>query len=121
MGYVRGRVSEIVEEPDKRLRVRFEDTVTGRKNEELFDLVVLSAGLEASEGTAEIARVAGLQTTGGGFLKEYHPKLRPVDTPACRVVRVRHGARSEEHSGFDRAGQGGRGEGAGHAFRAATC
>jgi heterodisulfide reductase subunit A len=80
VNYVRGRVSEIVEEPDKQLRVRFEDTVTGRKNEELFDMVVLSAGLEASDGTAEIAHVAGLQTTGAGFLKEYHPKLRPVDT-----------------------------------------
>ena len=43
-------------------------------------MVVLSAGLEASDGTAEIAHVAGLQTTGAGFLKEYHPKLRPVDT-----------------------------------------
>ena len=78
--YVRGRVSEIIEEKDKSLRVRFEDTLTGRKSEELFDLVVLSAGLEASEGTADIAHVAGLQTAGAGFIKEYHPKLRPVDT-----------------------------------------
>ena len=78
--YVRGRVSEIIEEPDKSLRVRFEDTVTDKKNEELFDLVVLSAGLEASDGTADIARVAGLQTASAGFIKEYHPKLAPVDT-----------------------------------------
>ena len=78
--YVRGRVSEIIEEHDKRLRVRFEDTLTGRKNEELFDLVVLSAGLEASAGTADIAHVAGLQTAGAGFIKEFHPKLAPVDT-----------------------------------------
>ncbi len=78
--YVRGRVSEIVEEPDKRLRVRLEDTLTGRKSEELYDLVVLSAGREASEGTKDIARVAGLQTAGAGFIKEYHPKLAPVDT-----------------------------------------
>ena len=78
--YVRGRVSEIVQEPDRSLRVRIEDTLTGRKSEELYDLVVLSAGLEASEGTKDIARVAGLQTAGAGFIKEYHPKLRPVDT-----------------------------------------
>jgi len=78
--YVRGRVSEIIEEPDKSLRVRFEDTLTGRKSEELFDLVVLSAGLEASEGTKDIARVASLQTSSAGFIKEYHPKLAPVDT-----------------------------------------
>ncbi|MGA2618784.1 MAG: CoB--CoM heterodisulfide reductase iron-sulfur subunit A family protein [Thermoguttaceae bacterium] len=96
VNYVRGRVSEIAEEPDRRLRVRFEDTVTGRKNEELFDLVVLSAGLEASDGTAEIARIAGLQTTGAGFIKEYHPKLRPVDThrPGLFVCGTAQGPKS---------------------------
>jgi heterodisulfide reductase subunit A len=78
--YVRGRVGEILEEPDKSLSVRFEDTMTGRKYNERFDMVVLSAGLEASDGTRDIAHVAGLQTGGAGFIKEYHPKLRPVDT-----------------------------------------
>jgi len=78
--YVRGRVGEVQEEPDTSLRVRFEDTMTGRKQDEVFDLVVLSAGLEASDGTREIAQIAGLQTAGAGFVKEYHPKLRPVDT-----------------------------------------
>jgi heterodisulfide reductase subunit A2 len=78
--YVRGRIGEIQEEPDKSLRVRFEDTMTGRKYDEQFDMVVLSAGLEASDGTREIAHVAGLQTGAAGFIKEYHPKLRPVDT-----------------------------------------
>jgi heterodisulfide reductase subunit A2 len=78
--YVRGRTGEILEEEDKTLRVRFEDTVTGAKYDELYDMVILSAGLEASDGTAEIAHVVGLQTTTGGFIKEYHPKLRPVDT-----------------------------------------
>jgi len=78
--YVRGRVGEIYEEPDKSLSVRFEDTMTGRKYNETFDMVVLSAGLEASEGTRDIAHVAGLQTGAAGFIKEYHPKLRPVDT-----------------------------------------
>ena len=83
--YVRGRAGEILEEPDKSLLVRFEDTVTGRKNEELFDLVVLAAGLEASSGTTEIAHVAGLQQGSAGFIKEYHPKLRPVDTQRAGI------------------------------------
>ena len=83
--YVRSRVGEVMEEPDKSLRVRFEDTVTGRKNEELFDLVVLAAGLEASNGTTEIAHVAGLQQGAAGFIKEYHPKLKPVDTQRAGI------------------------------------
>lgn len=83
--YVRGRVGEIMEEADGGLRVRFEDTMIGRKQEELFDLVVLSAGLEASQGTRDIARVAGLQTATAGFIREYHPKLRPVDTQRAGI------------------------------------
>ena len=83
--FVRGRVGEILEEPDGGLRVRLEDTMTGRKHEELFDLVVLSAGLEASQGTRDIARVAGLQTAAAGFIREYHPKLRPVDTQRAGI------------------------------------
>ena len=78
--YVRGRVGEILEEKDGSLRVRLEDTMTGRKQEGVYDLVVLSAGLEASDGTRDIARVAGVQTGAGGFIREYHPKLAPVDT-----------------------------------------
>ncbi|HSL95904.1 MAG TPA: 4Fe-4S binding protein, partial [Thermoleophilia bacterium] len=78
--YVRGRVGEILEEKDGSLRVRLEDTMTGRKQEDVYDLVVLSAGLEASEGTRDIAHVAGVQTGAAGFIREYHPKLAPVDT-----------------------------------------
>jgi len=83
--YVRSRVGEISEEADRSLRVRWEDTISGVKTEELFDLVVLSAGLEASEGTTQIARVIGLQQGEAGFLKEYHPKLRPVDSQRAGI------------------------------------
>ncbi len=78
--YVRGRVGEIQEELDGSLTVRMENTMTGAKSEERYDLVVLSAGLEGSDGTRDIARVAGVQTAAAGFIREFHPKLRPVDT-----------------------------------------
>jgi len=78
--YVRGRVGEILEEQDGSLTVRMENTMTGRKSEEPYDLVVLSAGLEGSAGTQDIARVAGVQTAAAGFIREFHPKLAPVDT-----------------------------------------
>jgi heterodisulfide reductase subunit A len=83
--YLRGRTGEVLEEPDGSLRIRVEDSFTGRKVEELYDLVVLSAGLEASDGTTDIARVAGLQQGSAGFIKEYHPKLRPVDTQRAGI------------------------------------
>ncbi len=78
--YVRGRVGEILEEQDGTLTVRMENTMTGAKSEDSYDLVVLSAGLEGSEGTQDIARVAGVQTAAAGFIREFHPKLAPVDT-----------------------------------------
>jgi heterodisulfide reductase subunit A len=78
--YVRGRVGEILEELDGTLTVRMENTMTGTKSEEPYDLVVLSAGLESSKGTQDIARVAGVQTAAAGFIREFHPKLAPVDT-----------------------------------------
>ena len=40
----------MLEELDGSLTVRMENTMTGRKSEEQFDLVVLSAGLEGSKG-----------------------------------------------------------------------
>jgi len=83
--FVRGRVGELTEEPDGCLRARFEDSVAGRKYDETFDLVVLSAGLEASAGTRDIARVAGLQTDTAGFIRESHPKLRPIDTQRAGI------------------------------------
>jgi heterodisulfide reductase subunit A len=83
--YVRSRVGELATEPGEGLSIRFEDTVTGRKQWEKYDLVILSAGLEASSGTGDIAKVAGLQTHGAGFIKEYHPKLRPVDTQRAGI------------------------------------
>ena len=78
--YVRGRVGEILEEQDGSLTVRMENTMTGTKSEEPYDLVVLSAGLEGSKGSQDIARVAGVQTAAAGFIREFHPKLAPVDT-----------------------------------------
>jgi len=94
--YVRSRVGEYIEEKDGSIRIRWEDTVSGRKHEELFDLVVLSAGIEASEGTGQIARVVGLQQGAAGFLREYHPKLRPVDSqrPGIFIAGTAQGPKS---------------------------
>ena len=83
--YVRGRVSEIIEEKDKSLRVRFEDTLTGRKSEELFDLVVLSAGLEASEGTGTSRTWPACRPRGPASSRSTTPSCAPWtrSAPAC--------------------------------------
>ena len=77
--YIRGRPGEISREDDH-LVVRVEDTLTGIKEEIPTDLVVLSAALEASEGTLDAARILGVALTEDNFIKEKHPKMQPVAT-----------------------------------------
>lgn len=80
--FIRGRPGELMENPEnKKVIIRVEDTLTRKIIEKEFDLVVLSVGLVPSKGTIEIAEMLKLPRSSDGFLKEAHPKFRPVDTP----------------------------------------
>jgi len=80
--FIRGRPGELLEDPDtKKIIVRVEDTLTRKIIEKKFDLVVLSVGLVPSEGTKKIAELLKIPRSSDGFIKEAHPKFRPVDTP----------------------------------------
>ena len=76
---IRGRPGEVAREDDHML-VRLEDTITKEKLEIPTDLVVLSAALEASEGTVNAAETLGVPLTEDKFVKEKHPKMQPVAT-----------------------------------------
>ncbi len=79
--FIRGRVGEIIENEDKTLTVRGEDTLLGKPisfND--IDLVVLSTGVVPPASTKDLARVLNLSSSPDGFLLEAHPKLRPVDS-----------------------------------------
>ncbi len=80
--FIRGRPGELQEDPEtKEIILRVEDTLTRRILEKRFDLVVLSVGLVPSKGTLRIAELLKLPRSADGFIKEAHPKFRPVDTP----------------------------------------
>ena len=80
--FIRGRPGELQEDPKtKEIILRVEDTLTRRILEKRFDLVVLSVGLVPSKGTLRIAELLKLPRSADGFIKEAHPKFRPVDTP----------------------------------------
>ncbi len=84
--FIRGRPGELQENPEtKRVIVRVEDTLTRTILEKEFDLVVLSVGLVPSAGTIEVAELLRLPRSSDGFIKEAHPKFRPVDTPVDGV------------------------------------
>lgn len=80
--FIRGRPGELSEDKASgEVVVRVEDTLTRRIIEKKFDLVVLSVGLVPSPGTIKIAEMLKLPRGADGFIKEAHPKFRPVDTP----------------------------------------
>lgn len=78
--FLRGKPAQIFENDDLTLTVRAEDTLLGKITEYTYDMVVLSIGLEAPEGSNELRQTLGLSRSADGFYMEAHPKLRPVDT-----------------------------------------
>ena len=82
--YVRGRVSKLYQE-DGKVMVRGTDTLLGEQVEVAADLVVLASGIEAAPGAKELAQKLNISYDEYGFLKEGHPKLRPVDTNTAGV------------------------------------
>ena len=77
--FLRGRPGEVVKKGDN-LIVRTEDTLKGEFIEIEADLVVLSTAMEPSDGTQEIADILNIGTTEDGFIKESHPKIKPIAT-----------------------------------------
>ena len=77
--FLRGRPGEVAVKGDN-LIVRVENTIKGEFEEIEADMVVLSTAMEPSEGTKEIAKILNLGTTEDSFIKESHPKIKPVTT-----------------------------------------
>jgi heterodisulfide reductase subunit A2 len=61
VSFIRGKVSEVSEDIDRRLVIKSEDTLAGRPLKMHVDLLVLMAGMEMSEGGAIIASSSGLK------------------------------------------------------------
>jgi len=84
--YIRGLPGEVAEDPATgNLHVRVDNTTLNRLESYEFDLLVLAVGATPAVDTESIRRLVNLSQAPGGFLKEAHPKLRPVDTPTKGV------------------------------------
>ena len=81
VNFLRAKVSEILEDAKtKNLIVRLENTLLGEPLDLTAELVVLATPMIPSSGTDELAKKLGIDVGSDNFLKEFHPKLRPVDT-----------------------------------------
>ncbi len=77
--YIKGIVTEILKQGDK-LLIRGEDTTMGRPVEVPMDIVILSNGMEASQGTRDMAKVFGIQQNKYHFIDVPHDALDPTAT-----------------------------------------
>jgi len=79
VNYVKGIATEIVKKHD-RLVVKGEDTTMGRPMEVPMDMVVLSVGMEPSDGTKAMARLFGVELNKYEFIETKGGVLNIVDT-----------------------------------------
>jgi heterodisulfide reductase subunit A len=92
--YIRGLPGEVREDAaTNNLWVTVENTTANRLESHEFDMLVLSVGTTPATDTEVVRQMVSLSKAPSGFLKEAHPKLRPVDTPT-KGVFIAGGAES---------------------------
>jgi heterodisulfide reductase subunit A len=85
VNFIRGRVSKVLETPEKNLIIRAEDTLLGEPIELDAEMVVLATAAIACPDAGEVSRVLNITRGMDGFFMESHPKLKPIDTPVDGV------------------------------------
>jgi heterodisulfide reductase subunit A len=84
--YIRGLPGEVRQKPDDgNLWVTVENTTANRLEVHEFEMLVLAVGATPATETEAVRQLVSLSRSPSGFLKEAHPKLRPVDTPTKGV------------------------------------
>ena len=84
--YVRGLPGEVVEDSETgNLWLTVENTTSNRLEKHELDMVVLAVGAQPTKATEAIRQMVSLSKSPNGFLREAHPKLKPVDTPTKGV------------------------------------
>jgi heterodisulfide reductase subunit A len=80
--FIQGRPSIITEDPETgNLFIQAEDVGLGQVIELESEMVILSTAAIPRVDTEEMGSVLNISRSPSGFFMEYHPKLRPVDSP----------------------------------------
>jgi len=84
--FMQGRPSLITEDPDTRnLYVLSEDMTLGQVTEREYDMVMLNQAAVPQPDVDTMSSVLNITQSPGGWFMEYHPKLRPMDSPTDGV------------------------------------
>jgi heterodisulfide reductase subunit A len=80
--FVQGRPAEITEDPvTHNLYITGEDITLGKVIEREFDMVMLNQAAVPQPDQNHMSSVLNVAQSPGGWFMEYHPKLRPMDSP----------------------------------------
>jgi heterodisulfide reductase subunit A len=80
VNFIRGIVTEITKRHDT-VVIKGEDTTMGRPVEVPMDIVILSVGMEPSEGTQQMAEIFAMPLESHGFIQTIGGPLNTVETP----------------------------------------
>lgn len=84
--FIQGRPSLITEDPETRnLFVISEDISLGQTIEREYDMVMLNQAAVPQPDVDTVSSVLNITQSPGGWFMEYHPKLRPMDSPTDGV------------------------------------
>ena len=84
VNFIRGIVTEITKRGDT-VVVKGEDTTMGRPMEVPMDVVILSIGMEPSEGTKEMAKIFAIPLESHGFIETIGGALNTVETKVSGI------------------------------------
>jgi len=91
--YVRARPARVEEEGGNGdVAVVYEDTMDRRRRREVFDLVVLCQAMIPSGGSADLARLLGVELDEHGFIHIPEPLTDPVGTTRPGLVAIGYAA-----------------------------
>jgi len=78
--YIRGRPSNVYENKDKSLTIRYRDTLSGKVKEDKVDLLVLSTAIIPAKDNKKIAKILGIEVDENGFFKQDSLLQNPVQS-----------------------------------------
>jgi len=112
--FIQGRPSLITEDSGTgNLWVHSEDVSLGRVVEHEYDMVVLNQAAVPQPDVDTVSSVFNITQSAGGWFMEYHPKLRPMDSPtdgvflagACQGVKDIPNSVAQGSAAASRAGR----------------
>jgi heterodisulfide reductase subunit A len=78
--YIRGRPSNVYENKDRSLTVRYKDTLSGEIKEDKIDLLVLSTAIIPAKGNKKLAEILEIEVDENGFFKQDNLLENPVQS-----------------------------------------